>query len=211
MTFSIEQFKSAIGRRGGLMRDNRYVLSMSIPNIMRTSPTLPPDAQIDVSGVVRDMEFWADSITIPGYQLGVNAVKRWTYGPDEKRPFTPLYFPFVVTFNSDMNGDYIQFFNNWLQYIMPHDWYNDTINQRSNFNGRQYEVEYKSNYAVDIQIATVDTSGEITKLYFIKEAFPSAITDIPMSYSSAGQHAKFQVMIEYLDWTTTTQTPAVIL
>lgn len=207
MSFKIEQFKSAISKRGGIMRDNRFVISMSIPRVMQSIP-LPEALFVDPMDAVRDMEFWADGLTIPGYQLGVGTTKRWTYGPDEKRPFTPIYFPFMVSFKSDMNGDYLRFFNNWMQFIMPHDWYNDTVNQRSNYSGRQFEVEYKANYAVDINIAVMNPAGEITNIYFLKEAFPSSISDITMSYDSVNQNAKFQVSFEYLDWTTTNIVPS---
>lgn len=219
MTFSIEQFKAAIGSRGGLMRDNRFVVSMGIPKVMQgldasfgLLPDLPDNVTAGLSAmdIARDLEFWAETIAVPGVQLATNAIKRWTYGPDEKRPFSQLYAPFVVQFNADANGDYIRYFNNWLQCIMPHDWYTTTARSRSNYGGRMWEVEYKSNYAVDITIAVLNVAGEIVETYILKEAFPSQISDIPMSYSSTNQNVKFVVNFEYLDWTTTTITPSAV-
>lgn len=204
MSFSIEDFKAAIGRRGGMMRDNRYIMTFTPPPCMRDVRSGLADAW----PIVQDVEYWVDSVNIPGYQLALNVTKRWTYGPDEKRPYMPVFLPITVTFNSDADGTYLRFFNDWLQYILPHDWYNGGINQISNYTGRQYEVEYKSEYATDITIAVVNTAGQIVEVYYIKEAFPSLVTDIPMSYSQNG-NAKFQVNFEYLDWTVRTDSPAV--
>jgi len=186
------------------MRDNRYVMTLVPPRCMVTGTTRMTDA----FDITKDMEFWVDSVNIPGYQLALNVAKRWTYGPDEKRPYMPVFMPIQCTFNSDANGDYMHFFNSWMQYIMPHDWYNGGINQISNFGGRQYELEYKSEYATDITIAVLNTAGDVVEVYYIKEAFPSVVADVPMSYSQNG-NAKFQVNFEYLDWTTTTVQPAV--
>lgn len=205
MAFSIEDFKSAIGKRGGMMRDNRYVMTFVPPRCMLTGTTKMSGA-LDIT---RDMEFWVDSVNVPGYQLALNVAKRWTYGPDEKRPYMPVFTPIQCTFNSDANGDYLRFFNSWMQYILPHDWYNGGINQISNFGGRQYELEYKQEYATDITIAVLNTAGEYVTTYFIKEAFPSIVSDINMSYSQNG-NAKFQVNFEYLDWTTETAQPATV-
>lgn len=202
MSFSIEQFKAAVGKRGGMMRDNRFVMTFNLPAVMRDGSY----SLVDVWDVSRDMEFWVNSVTLPGYQIGTHVTKRWTYGPDEKRPIAPIYMPFQCTFNADADGQYLRFFNDWLQYIMPHDWYTDTINQQSNYGGRQYEIEYKSNYATDISIASVNSEGEIIDVYFLKEAFPSQLADIPLSYDNNG-NAKFNVIFEYLDWTTTTYKP----
>ena len=70
-----------------------------------------------------------------------------------------------------------------------------------------WEVEYKSNYAVDITIAILNINDDLIETYILKEAFPSQVSDIPMSYSSTNQHVKFLVNFEYLDWTSTTLTP----
>lgn len=206
MAFGIEEFKAAFGDRGGAMRDNRYVMTMVPPRCMLNGAT----RMEDVSSIMRDMEFWVDSVNIPGYQLALNVAKRWTYGPDEKRPYMPVFMPITCQFLSDGHGDYLRFFNDWMQYIMPHDWYNGGINQISNFGGRQYELEYKSEYATDITISVLSPDGNIVEIYYIKEAFPSLIADIPMSYNSTNQTAKFQVQFEYLDWTTTQYSPSVM-
>ncbi len=205
MTFSIQEFKSAIGKRGGMMRDNRYVMTLVPPRCMVTGTTRMSDA----FDMAKDMEFWVDAVNIPGYQLALNVAKRWTYGPDEKRPYMPVFTPIQCTFNSDARGDYLKFFNSWMQYILPHDWYNGGINQISNFGGRQYELEYKSEYATDITIAVLDSAGSTVEVYYIKEAFPSIVSDVSMSYSQNG-NAKFQVNFEYLDWTTTTIQPPTV-
>ena len=185
--FNINEFKSQLNDRNGLMRSNRFLVTMTPPAVMN-------------GGIeeFRSFEFWCESVTLPGYMISSYSNKRYTYGPDEKRPAIPVYQPIQCVFNSDGKGSYLQFFNKWLQYIMPHDWYN-SFNQRSLYNGSMYELEYKSNYATDINILVYDMSGNVSLQYVIKEAFPAQIYDIPFNWAD-NQNTKFQVNFEYVDW-----------
>lgn len=205
MPFAINDFKGAISRRAGIMRPNKFLFQFGLPPVMMVG-----EGPSFFGPLARDMEFWCDSVNLPGYQLGTSITRRWSYGPDEKRPYGPIYLPIQAQFNSDTHGAYLNFFNIWMQTIMPHDWYNGGFSQMSNYSpGRQYELEYKERYATDLEIHVYDaafTEGEPIVTYFIKEAFPSQIQDMKFDWSDTG-NAKFMVTFEYLDWTTTTNNP----
>lgn len=200
MAFMIEDFKAAISDRGGVMRANKFHLRFNLPQVLlEDSEARPWNTKL-----ARDMSVWCTSINVPGVDLLTAPVRRWTFGPEEKRPIDIVYKPIQATFLSDGDGDLLYFFNCWTQFIIPHDWFNGGINQLSNFNGRQYEVEYKSRYATDLAIEIFNVDGSLTERYYIKEAFPSAIAEIPLSWEDNNSHVKFVVQFDYLDWTTTT-------
>ena len=209
--FNIDNFTAELNKRKGLMRSNRFLVTMAPPPVM---------IKQDVS-IFRSLEFWCESVTLPGYLISTYNNKRYTYGPEEKRPIIPVFQPIQCVFNSDGNGDYVNFFNQWLQYIMPHDWYT-SFNQNSRYSGSMYEIEYKNNYCTDLIIQVYDSAGMSSKRdemtinkdsnkvieggnelpileYVVKEAFPNQIYDIPFNWSD-NQNIKFQVNFDYIDW-----------
>lgn len=193
MPFSINEFKTALGERGGPMRANRFTVAFGIP------PAVASTMQ-NSTLMSRDAEFWCDGINLPGYQLATMGVRRWTYGPEEKRPIAPVFTPLEASFLADSEGSFFKFFNSWMNITMPHDWYNGGINETSGFGGRQYELEYKANYATDLIIKAYDIAGGVTHVWAVKEAFPSKVSDISLNWND-GQNARFSVTFDYLDWT----------
>jgi len=174
----------------------------------------PPQMMLNATGVtaiLRDMEFYCEGAVAPGYQIQTMGVRRYTFGPEEKRPFAPVFTPVQATFNADAKGEVLGFWNAWLQFIMAHDWYQGGIRQKSNFGGGdQYYLAYKEDLATDITIKVFDTAGNVTVTYILKEAFPSQVTDVPLNWSDVNTTTKFMVNLEYLDWTTTTLGPSSI-
>lgn len=184
MAFNINNFKSAVADRNGFMKSSRFRLT--IP-----SPEMPP------------MHFWCEAATIPGYQFMMGDVRRWTYGPHEKRPYGPNTVAFQTVFLSDADGSILRFFQNWMNDILPH----EVPNSMDTVTGGMmpYEVRYKYQgnnpiYVRDIHVHMYRDDGEKMLQYVIKEAFPSQIMDIPVGWEASNQHLKFQVVFEYLDW-----------
>ncbi len=189
--FSINEFKSTIGKRGGIARANKFLLTFALPEVLLGTA--------QSSDLARDVEFWCDGVNLPGYQLATMGVRRWTFGPEEKRPIAPIFQPIQATFLADGEGAYFKFFNAWMHWTMPHDWYRGSIAQQSLFGGRQYELEYKSKYATDLMIQMFDIAGEPIETIYVKEAFPSQVADIPLNWNDGG-NARFSVTFDFLDW-----------
>lgn len=202
--FHIAEFKSIINDRNEYMRPNKALCTFTIPPSL-----LAFDGTIDVA---RDMQFYCEAVNLPGYGVQTQRVNRWTYGPSEGRPYAPLYNPLTLSINLDGQGQLLKFFNSWMQLIMPHDWYNGSISQLSNYGygrydnggalyGRQYELAYKSDYACDFIITVYNNQGDEMCVYFVKEAFPVLVNDIEMNHNDQQKIAKLQVTMDYLDWT----------
>ena len=189
MPFNIQDFASEINKKNGLMRPNKFSLTMAPPTCFKSG-----DENF------RTLEFWCESTTLPGNMIAAYDYKRYGYGPIEKRPHQSMFQPLQTIFNSDGKGEYIKFFNDWLQYIYPHNWYT-SFNQPSPLNlSSMYEVNYKQDYITDIYINVYSPSGgDPTLQYIIKEAFPIQVMDTSLSWNS-NENMTFQVNFEYIDW-----------
>lgn len=186
--FNIEAFKAVTTAKGGFMRNNRFLMTFPMPQTM-----------LDHMDVGRTIEFWGENVNLPGYQLVTHDVRRWTYGPIEKRPFAPNFTPLQCTFLIDNDSEILRFFNNWMQSIMPHDT-EAGMNNGSNYGGLPYELKYKEQYVTDLNIYTYSETGEPVLNIVCKEAFPSHVVDIPLSWEDTNNIAKLQVTFDYLDW-----------
>lgn len=206
--FNIENFKSELSDKNGAMRNNKFLVTFATPPVLlKNSPSTP---------INRTIEFWCDSVNLPGYQLMQHDTRRWTYGPTEKRPFAPNFQSLQCSFLADGKGLVWNFFSTWMQRIMPHDT-NEGFNSISGFNnGYPYELDYKENYVTDLNILVFgDGRGELNvnsknktfeepsiKLLDIIciEAFPSQVMDINLNWADTNNVAKIGVVFEYRDW-----------
>jgi hypothetical protein len=188
MGFDIQRFSAHINQAGAHpLPTNRF--SVVFPP--------PPVLQSEIRGA-RPLEFWCDSVLLPGGHMYTDTYRRYTYGPDEKRPMGMLYSPLICTFVVDGRMNNLTYFHMWQQHIITHNWYN-SFNQ-TGYNGAQYEVAYKKDYATDLSIQVYHSDGILIKRYLIKEAFPAQIFDLPLSWNETNTVARIQVNFEYIDW-----------
>ena len=195
---NINQFVAKQSQNNGYMRTNRFRVRMTAPSIL-----------IGQANIARDVEFYCEAAQLPGYQVMTSDVRRWTYGPSEKRPFAPNFIQVALTMNVDGDMANWNYFNVWLQSIIPHDrGYNGGINLASQHgNGNKvYELSYKSEYAVDVNVDMYRTDGSIARTTNLIEAFPSNVNGINVGWNDNNQVAQFVVYLDYLDWDIT-QTP----
>ena len=194
--FNIENFKGEVSDRNGILKSNRFLMTMVPPPVA----TLAMSNENETS-IGRSLEFWCDSIILPGYQLMMGDVRRWTYGPHEKRPYGPNIISLQTVFLADGDGKMMEFFHSWLNNIIPHYTPQGMTYPAAGAGGLDpYEVRYKSQYATDLHIYVYRDSGNAVLHYVCKEAFPSHVIDTPVSWDMTNRPLKFQVNFEYLDW-----------
>ena len=185
--FNIENFYSQISQKEGVMRTNKFLVVFPTPQVM-----------LDSVGVARDLEFWCESTNFPGYLLTTHGVRRYTYGPVEKRVFGPNFTQLQCLFNNDTDSIIHSYFSTWMSRIMPHDTRNG---MRTVINGMSpYEVEYRQNYITDLHLFVYDESGNQRTKIVCKEAFPSQLVDVPLSWADTNNVFKFQVAFDFTDW-----------
>jgi hypothetical protein len=194
--FNVEDFKSELNKRNGVMRNNRFLLTFATPNLLRASEEL--SARYPTGSLNRSIEFWCESVNMPGYQLMQHDTRRWTYGPSEKRPFAPNFQSLQCSFIADGNGDIWKFFNNWLFKILPHN--TSRGFNHSGFGSFPYELEYKTDYVTQLHIGVFDEKGRKQITIICNEAFPSQVIDTNLNWADTNGTAKVGVVFEYLDW-----------
>jgi len=91
---------------------------------------------------------------------------------------------FIVS--DDMNEKI--FFDSWMELINPSD---------------NYNFQYKANYAVDVSINQYDAQNSLTYAAVLREAFPLAVTQLDMDWSSDAYH-KLSVVFAYKQWNNNT-------
>lgn len=187
MAFNIDQFNSTLGQQEGLMRTNRFEVRFPMPELLINSVQ---DARI--------CSFMCESVAHPGYLLATHDVRRWTYGPVEKRPWSPQFSQLQITFNNTNRNGPWKLFNDWMQAIMGHQ--TEFGIQSAAGDGLVYEVEYKTKYASNIELIIYDATGHIKKSLIFREVFPSQMPDVGLAWGDMNSPFKFQVIFDYLDW-----------
>lgn len=194
MPFNVEQFKSRIAFKKSFQRTNKFLVIFAPPRVLvnRRQET------------IASLRFWAMSANLPGYAMASNEVRRYTYGPAEKRPFGPAFEDISLGIMSDVRQDNWDLFHTWTQAIIPHDMRNgiDSLNTPIGQITRAapYELEYRQNYVTDLNIVMYDESGKATLQIVCREAFPLAVGDIDLSWGDTNNIAVFPVTMTYVDW-----------
>lgn len=194
--FDISKFSSELSRRRGAMKTNKYRLVIPPPPVM-----VGREGVSDTAKESTGLHFWASDVQLPGYQLVPGQVRRWTYGPVETRPIGPNFQQIQANFVVDGEGFNWKYFSAWMQAIIPHDAVGGGIFQESEYGqGFPYELEYKDNYATDPILTVYADDDEKIMEFQIREAFPSNINAIPLSWGDRDNLAQFSVFFEYLDF-----------
>lgn len=150
------------------------------------------------------LTYRTDSFATPGIGLNTTDIRRYGYGPTEKKPSGVTYQD--VTFNYILDASYNQhsFFYNWLNMIVSHSVGPASSDQ--NFKGMgSYEVGYKEKYASTIEIYSFDdrfdnavTDGR--NIVMLHQAYPISIGDIQYNWAGVDSLIRLPVTFTYQYW-----------
>ena len=133
----------------------------------------------------RTLSMRCENAALPGRTLAT--LDHRIYGPTEKYPYQSTYDDIALTFICDSNMIEKAVFDAWIEKINPRtDW---------NFS-------YKSTYATRITIIQYDNSdNEVHKVNLI-DAFPVAVNQLDLDWSSDAAYHKLTVVFAYHYWET---------
>jgi len=189
MAFNINEFK-AIALRTGLLRSNKFMV--------RVMP--PRGTNSPVGNNSRFLEFFCDSVYLPGIQIASSQNLRYGYGALEKMPVLPTYGDAFMTFYVDSGGDVWNFFKTWMNSIIPPEF--DGISGNRN----EYEVEYKQNYESQVIVYVFDQSGKPTIEITLHKAWPIFLGNIQLNWGDNNQLMRLPVAFTYRDWSSANKT-----
>lgn len=182
----ISGFRSTINGLNGVQRTNHFYVT--IPN--------PPVLQGDIGPII--LPFLTEAASIPGVMLATSDVRRYGYGPTEKKPYLPVFVDQQMTFLGDGSGLVHKFFYKWMNSIVKYDQF--PLGRQGANRLRPFEVEYKRQYAVDITITAIDEVDRKIMEIKLFDAFPIAVGDIGLGWGQTDGYVNIPVTFTYYNW-----------
>lgn len=178
--FNIANFSAHINRYGTL-QTNKFMVRL-------TPPRMFGPLAID-----RLYEYRASSIRIPGVNLDTQNVFRYGLGPQQKFPTNVNFSDIDITFLDTADNALWKHFTGWM---------NGIFDYTGSSGGAKptYTVEYKRYYETEVQIFVFDNDANVSNSVVLKEAFPSSISDISMSWNENNRLYEFTVKFAFKEW-----------
>jgi hypothetical protein len=179
-------------RQNSVAKTNYFEVRITAPSVL-----LGPKGT-----VASKIELYAEGTPFPGLFLQTGEMKRYGVGPIEKYPYSLQTNSLQMNFIGDGKGEIYKFFYNWMQNIVRGDF---PIEQQTQ--GTQaisasglapYEVEFKNNYSVPIDIFLYNEEHSTVLHYNLTQAFPVRIPDINLSWRDTDSLMQFAVDFEFL-------------
>lgn len=178
--FNISRFSGNLNRHGTL-QTNKFIVRIPPPEIFNPS-------QLDPI-----IEYRANNVRIPGAALDMQRAFRYGVGPEQKFPtninFTDINVNFVDTQNKDI----------WKRFSF---WFNGIFDYTGLSGGSQasYKTEYKDYYTTDVEIHVFDNEGNRVNVVVLKEAFPTTLSEVGLSWSENNKLYEFSVGFAFREW-----------
>lgn len=167
----------------------------------------PPPASIaskltDARSIVdRLISLRAERVSTPGIQLATANVKRYGVGPIEKIPHSAAFGDLTISFIGDARGVIHQFFYAWMRGIVGfHDVPNGGGALDAMYERYPYEVGYRKDYSVPIQVITYDEIQEEIGTITLTNAYPIAIGEIQRGWDNINDLVRIPVTFTYTHW-----------
>lgn len=161
-------------RQGGVAKSNLFDVKVTPPKVLTGDKNSQAARKLSLLGKVAQL---------PGYYIQTTDVARYGFGPQEKTAYGTSYNDITIKFIGDGKGEIYKFFYNWIQGIVRGDIDPTTGKIDSNAKGA-YEVEFREDYAVDVDITTYDEQGESILLSRMVSAYPVNITELELDWGS---------------------------
>jgi len=198
--FNIRDFTSHINSNG-MMRNNKFLVRMPYPAGF--------DGSSEPINTSRYLELWCESATLPGITMSASGNKRYGYGPTEKYVTSPEFNGCSMIFMGDSKGAILQYLQKWMMLSCNFDarygqgWgtgYDTRTNTLTGTNPPTYQIAYKNDYVVDVNIKIFNETGANPINMYLREAFPINIGDINLNWGDTNDYMKIPVEFAFTDW-----------
>lgn len=186
----LNNFLGATSKLNGFTRPSYFYIEIAPPPMLR-----------DESETARNLAFLCESANLPGIAFATSDIKRYGYGPIEKKPYLPMFTDTTMTFFADGAGVVQSFFYKWMNGIVKFD--GPPYGSVQNIGGTSmapFEVNYKERYSTDILITTVDELNNDIINVRLTEAFPIFMGDVSLSWNDTDQISRIPVQFTYFNW-----------
>jgi len=178
--FNIANFSSHINRFG-TVQTNKFMVRLKSPAIFGATE------------ISRIYEYRASSVRIPGVNFDMQNTFRYGVGPQQKFPTNVNFNEISITFVDTERNALWKHFTVWMNGIF--DYTGATGGSQAS-----YKVEYKKYYETEVQIYVFDNNGNLVNLIKLKEAFPTSLSDVGLSWSENNKLYEFSVRFSFKEW-----------
>lgn len=201
MAFNINEFKSNTTKTG-FLRNNKFEIEIRFPKALTSVLGGLTGVQSTInSQTERTLKYWCEVGQLPGVSVATHEVRRYGYGPFERKPTTVTFKDINVTILSDGNGNNWDIFQKWIQYIHNFDLARAGNNTNTNFGMRVFQTNYKINYATDISIKAYDDVGNVKIHLKLFEAYPIFLGDINLAWGDTNSVMRIPLTFTFYTWT----------
>ena len=181
----VANFLSEI-RQSGVARTNMFDVVIT-----------PPKIALSNSSTAQKISLFAEGAALPGRTIQQQEFARYGYGPHEKFPYSAQFQDYTLQFIGDGRGEIYKFFYNWMNGIVRNDYRIETYGSQVDKGGKSaFEVEYRENYAVDINLNVYNEQNETIFTVSLTNAFPIQVPDVNLSWGDSSM-MQFSVTFAY--------------
>jgi hypothetical protein len=200
MPFNINAFKFEIDTYS-YMKTNAFEVYVFTPPILRDFELSNAGSPVSLFSVNRHMKFRIEQVVIPGMSIQSADVRRYGVGTVQKMPVgAQTYGDISFSILLDGYGEIYQFWEAWIRKIYEYNGTNQSPVGNVGNAFPTYTSEYKDQFSTDMLIVVYDQFGNTIQKINLKEAFPTAMRDIQLSWASDGL-MRLQVGIAYTEHT----------
>lgn len=182
-------------RKHGIQKTSMAHIVFDAPFCLKSAAKI--SGALKVTGLAT---YRADSFVQPGVSFATTEIRRYGVGPIERKPYLPIFTDQTFSFINDSDGLIHKFFYLWMNGIIGFDELPRGNSADDVFGKLPFEVEYKQNYAVTIDIYVyneVQASVGVLKLF---NAYPTFIGDIQRNWADTDQLVRFPVTFTFSHW-----------
>lgn len=193
--FSINEFRTELNYNG-VLRQHSYLVVFNNPAILNGATNFLEGYTGSDRTDTRFLTLRCDSVTVPGVNFFTTEdIRRYGYGPVERRPYLPTFNPITLSFIVDKQAKVIEYFYAWTNGIVDHDVSRGVVNNQT----KPYFLNYKNKYiSKSMSIWVYDENFMKQYLITLRDVYPITITDTPLSWGD-GEVMKFNVTLQYTD------------
>lgn len=185
---NIEEFKGYLQK--GPLRNNRFYVDIPLPFGLQNSPS----AVEAIQNIDQFIRFSCEAASLPGKALQLHEVRRYGFGPTEKKPVSSAFTDFQIMLMIDGTGRFLKLFEEWGNLI------HNTDSSQSVVSPNFYELGYKDDYVVDMRLHVLDQESKIVRTIVLRDAFPAVVGDTPLNWAIMNEPLKIQASITFTDW-----------
>lgn len=165
----------------GIQRDNLGIVICPVAKVIRDRWN---NSNENLLGVTRRSE----SFNIPGKAIQTSETRRYGIGPVSRMPVGSVNpSTFTINFVADQTGLYYQYWQAWMDGIVRTQGRSQSsVSTPNNWGTYFYEVEYFSNYTVDITLLELDPKYDEAVETKLINAYPIGIQDHVINWGNSG-------------------------